>query len=161
AELIIKEEGTVEEGNTVVIDFEGFLDGEAFEGGKGENHSLEIGSGQFIPGFEEQLVGKETNEETEITVNFPEDYHSEDLAGKEAVFKVKIHEIKEKEVPELDDEFAKDVDEEVETLAELRDKKKTELIERKEQDAVNNQRETIIEKVSENAEIDIPEAMVN
>ena len=161
AELVLKEEGAVEEGNTVVIDFEGFIDEEAFEGGKGENYSLEIGSGQFIPGFEEQLVGKEAGEEVEVNVTFPEEYHAEDLAGKDAVFKVKIHEIKEKEVPELDDEFAKDVDDEVETLAELREKKEKELLERKERDYENKIRETIIEKVIENAEIDIPEAMIN
>src|SRR5690625_1327059 len=107
AELVLKEDGQVEDGNTVVIDFEGFLDGEAFEGGKGENHSLEIGSGQFIPGFEEQLIGKESGVETEIKVTFPEDYQAEDLAGKEATFKVTIHEIKEKELPELDDEDRK------------------------------------------------------
>src|SRR5699024_159889 len=131
AELVVKEEGNVEEGDTVVMDFEGFMDGEAFEGGKGENHSLEIGSGQFIPGFEEQLVGKETGEESESEINFPEDYHAEELAGKKATFKVKIHEIKEKELPELDDEFAKDVDEEVETLDELKKKKKEQLEEQK------------------------------
>lgn len=124
AELIVKEEGTVEDGNTAVIDFEGFSDDEPFEGGKGENHSLEIGSGQFIPGFEEQLIGKTSGEEFEVELTFPEEYHAEDLAGKDAVFKVKIHEIKEKELPELDDEFAKDVDEEVETLAALKEKKK-------------------------------------
>src|SRR5690625_1805499 len=160
AELVIKEEGKVEEGNTVVIDFEGFLDGEAFEGGKGENHSLEIGSGQFIPGFEEQLVGKESGEELEIEVTFPADYHAEDLAGKEATFKVKIHENKEKEVPELDDEFAKDVDEDVETLDELKEKTRENLLKEKEQQAENKKRETVVEKVTENAEVDIPEAMV-
>lgn len=124
AELVVKEEGEVEEGDTVVIDFEGFTDGEAFEGGKGENHSLEIGSGQFIPGFEEKLVGKKSGEETEIEITFPEEYHAEDLAGKDATFKVTIHEIKTKELPELDDEFAKDLDDEVETLDELKAKKK-------------------------------------
>jgi len=160
AELVLKEEGEVVDGDTVVIDFEGFKDGEPFEGGKGENHTLEIGSGQFIPGFEEQLIGKETDSESEITVTFPEDYQAEDLAGQEAVFKVKIHEIKEKEVPELDDEFAKDVDEEVETLDELKAKKKEELINEKEQAADNAKRETLIEKVTDNAEVDIPEAMV-
>lgn len=161
AELVLKEEGTAEEGDTVVIDFEGFLDGEAFEGGKGENHALELGSGQFIPGFEEQLIGKATGDDTEIKVTFPEDYQAENLAGKETVFKVKIHEIKEKEVPELDDEFAKDVDEEVETLAELREKKQKEVADRKETAAKNEQRETVIDKVTENAEVDIPEAMIN
>src|SRR5699024_3565359 len=103
AELVLKEEGEVEEGDTVVIDFEGFLGDEPFEGGKAENHSLEIGSGQFIPGFEEQLIGKESGVDTDVTVTFPEDYQAENLAGQEAVFKVKIHEIKVKELPELDD----------------------------------------------------------
>ncbi|MFD1171384.1 trigger factor [Oceanobacillus picturae] len=161
AELIVKEEGSVEEGDTVVMDFEGFLDGEAFEGGKGENHSLEIGSGQFIPGFEEQLVGKTPGEETEIEVTFPEDYHAEELAGKKATFKVKLNEVKAKELPELDDEFAKDVDEEVETLEELKSKKKEELEAQRKQDAENQTRETLIEKASENAQVEIPEAMVN
>lgn len=161
AELVLKEEGKVEEGNTVVIDFEGFIDDEPFEGGKGENYSLEIGSGHFIPGFEEQLIGKEAGEEVEVNVTFPEDYHAKDLAGKDAVFKVKIHEIKEKQVPELDDEFAKDVDDEVETLAELREKKEKEIREHKQREYENKIRETIIEKVTENAEIDIPEAMIN
>lgn len=160
AELVVKEDGTVEEGDTVVIDFEGFLDGEPFAGGKGENYPLEIGSGQFIPGFEEQLIGKKANEETEINVTFPEEYHAKELAGKDAVFKVKIHEIKEKEVPALDDEFAKDVDDEVETLEELREKKKAEIKERKEKQAKDQQRETVVKKVTENAEIDIPEAMI-
>lgn len=160
AELVLKEEGTIEEGNTVVIDFEGFIDGEAFEGGKAENHSLEIGSGQFIPGFEEQLVGKESGEELNVELTFPEDYHAEELAGKPAVFEVKIHEIKEKELPTLDDEFAKDIDEEVETLEELKQKKKEQLEEQKKQEAENNKRETLVEKASENAEIEIPEAMV-
>lgn len=161
AELVVKEEGKVEQGDTVVMDFEGFMDGEAFDGGKGENHSLEIGSGQFIPGFEEQLVGKESGEDTEVNLTFPEDYHAEELAGKEATFKVKIHEIKMKELPELDDEFAKDVDEEVNTLDELKKKRKEQLEEQKKQDADNQKRETLIEKASDNAEVNIPEAMVN
>ncbi|WP_106496994.1 trigger factor [Lentibacillus sp. Marseille-P4043] len=161
AELIVKEEGKIEQGDTVVMDFEGFIDGEAFDGGKGENHSLEIGSGQFIPGFEEELVGKESGEDTEIEVTFPEDYHAEELAGKKATFKVTIHEVKTKELPELDDEFAKDVDEEVETLDELKAKKKEELEAQKKQDAENQKRETLIEKASENAEVDIPSAMVD
>jgi len=160
AELIVKENGKVEEGDTVVIDFEGFIDGKAFEGGKAENHSLEIGSGQFIPGFEEQLIGKESGEETDINVTFPEDYHAEELAGKDAMFKVKIHEVKAKELPELDDEFAKDVDDEIETLDELKAKKKEELQEQSEQTAENEKRETLIEKASDNAEVDIPDAMV-
>lgn len=160
AELVVKEEGEVEEGDTVVIDFEGFTDGEAFEGGKGENHSLEIGSGQFIPGFEEKLVGKKSGEETEIEITFPEEYHAEDLAGKDATFKVTIHEIKTKELPELDDEFAKDLDDEVETLDELKAKKKAELLEQRTQAADTAKRESLIEKASENAEVDIPEVMV-
>lgn len=160
AELVLKEEGTVENGDTVVIDFEGFIDGEAFEGGKAENHSLEIGSGQFIPGFEEQLIGKSANEETEIELTFPEDYQAEEFADKDAVFKVTIHEIKHKELPELDDDFAQDVDENVETLAELKEKKKEELLSSKELEAENKKRETLLLKASENAEIDIPEVMV-
>ncbi|ASK63043.1 trigger factor [Virgibacillus phasianinus] len=160
AELIVKEEGNVEDGDTVVMDFEGFMDEEAFEGGKGENHSLEIGSGQFIPGFEEQLIGKKAGEESEIDITFPEEYHAEDLAGKKATFKVKVHEIKTKELPELDDEFAKDLDEEVETLDEFKTKKKAELEAQKKQDAENQKRETLIEKASDNTEVDVPEAMV-
>ncbi len=160
AELVLKEEGTVEDGDTAVIDFEGFIDGEAFEGGKGENHSLEIGAGQFIPGFEEQLIGKSANEDTEIQVTFPEDYQASEFAGKEATFKVTIHEIKQKELPELDDDFAQDVDEEVETLAELKEKKKEELLSNKELAADNKKRESLLLKASENAEIDIPEVMV-
>ncbi|BAM47122.1 trigger factor [Amphibacillus xylanus] len=160
AELVVKEEGTVEEGDTVVIDFEGFIGDEAFEGGAGKNHSLEIGSGSFIPGFEDQLIGKENNAETEVNVTFPENYHAEDLAGKEAVFKVTIHEIKAKELPELDDEFAKDVDEDVETLAELTEKIKERLENQKKTTAENKKRESLINQASENAEIDIPEVMI-
>lgn len=161
AELVLKEEGTVEDGNTAVIDFEGFSDGVAFEGGKGENHSLEIGSNQFIPGFEEQLVGKPAGEEFEIDITFPEEYHSEDLAGKESVFKVKIHEIKEKELPELDDEFAKDIDEEVDTLEELKTKKKADLLKSKQNAVENNKREAVINQVTDNAEVDLPDAMID
>ncbi|MFS0822503.1 trigger factor [Bacillus sp. 1P02SD] len=161
AELVVKEDGTVENGDTVVIDFEGFVDGEAFEGGKAENYSLEIGSGSFIPGFEEQLVGVAAGAEKDVEVTFPEEYHAENLAGKPATFKVKVHEIKGKELPELDDEFAKDVDDEVETLDELKAKTRTRLEETKKQDAENSLKDTLIEKASENAEIDIPEAMIN
>lgn len=161
AELVVKEEGAVEEGDTVVIDFEGFVDDVAFEGGKGEDHSLEIGSGQFIPGFEEQLIGKETGAETDVKVTFPEEYHAEDLAGKEAVFKVTIHEIKTKELPEIDDEFAKDIDDDVETLDELKAKKKEDLEAQKKQDAENKTKNTLIEKAVTNAEADVPEAMIH
>ncbi|WP_373290824.1 trigger factor [Oceanobacillus indicireducens] len=160
AELVVKEDGEIAEGDTVVIDFEGFTDGEAFEGGKGENQSLEIGSGQFIPGFEEKLIGKKPGEETEIDVTFPEEYHAENLAGKEATFKVKIHEVKAKELPELDDEFAKDVDDEVETLEELKTKKKEQMLEERTQAAETAKRESLIEKASDNVEVDIPDAMV-
>lgn len=161
AELVVKEEGAIENGDTVVLDFEGFVDGEAFEGGKAENYSLEVGSGSFIPGFEEQLVGLEAGAEKDVEVTFPEEYHAEDLAGKPAVFKVKIHEIKAKELPSLDDEFAKDVDEEVETLAELTEKTKKRLEEAKENEAEGKLREELVAKASENAEVDIPQAMVD
>ena len=161
AELVVKEGGKVEEGDTVVLDFEGFVDGEAFEGGKAENYSLEVGSGSFIPGFEDQLVGLEADAEKDVEVTFPEEYHAEDLAGKPAVFKVKIHEIKAKELPELDDEFAKDVDEEVETLAELTEKTKKRLEEAKENEADAKLREELVTKAAENAEIDIPQAMID
>ena len=161
AELVVKEEGQVAEGDTVVIDFEGFVDGEAFEGGSVENYSLEIGSDSFIPGFEEQLVGLETGAEKDIEVTFPEEYHAAELAGKPAVFKVKIHEIKTKELPELDDEFAKDVDEEVETLDELKEKTKHKLEHDKKHEEENFIQNTVIGKAAEDAEIDIPEAMIS
>lgn len=161
AELVVKEEGKVEEGDTAVIDFEGFLDGEPFEGGQAENHSLEVGSGNFIPGFEEQLIGAQTGDEKEIQVTFPEDYHAEELKGKEVTFKVKVHEIKTKELPELDDEFAKDANEDVETLDELKENIKKKLTEQKEQEADNHFRDTLVEKATDNAEIDLPEVMVN
>ncbi|UOQ47266.1 trigger factor [Gracilibacillus caseinilyticus] len=160
AELVVKEDGEIVDGDTAVIDFEGFVDGEAFEGGQAENHSLEIGSGQFIPGFEEQLIGKKAGEETEVQVTFPEEYHADNLAGKEATFKVKVHEIKAKELPELDDEFAKDVDEEVESLDELKEKTKKRLQEQRENEADSNKREDLIQQASDNAEVEIPEAMV-
>lgn len=160
AELVIKEEDPAVLGDTVVMDFEGFVNEEAFEGGKGENYSLELGSGQFIPGFEDQLVGMTQGEEKDINVTFPEEYHAADLAGKEAVFKVKVHEIKGKELPELDDEFAKDVDEEAETLEELKAKIRTRLEDTKKHEAEHKVRDTAVEKAAENAEVDIPEAMV-
>ncbi|SLL32457.1 trigger factor [Mycobacteroides abscessus subsp. abscessus] len=161
AELVVKEEGTAQLGDTVVMDFEGFQDGVAFEGGTAENFSLELGSGQFIPGFEEKLVGVATGESTEVEVTFPEEYHAEDLAGKPATFKVTVHEIKGKELPELDDEFAKDVDEEAETLADLKEKIKTRLENDKKHQAEHTVRDTVVEKASENATIDIPSAMID
>ncbi|WP_374054428.1 trigger factor [Rossellomorea sp. FM04394] len=160
AELAVKEEGKAEEGDTVTMDFEGFVDGEAFEGGQAENYSLELGSGQFIPGFEEQLVGVTAGEEKEVEVSFPEEYHAAELAGKPATFKVKVHEIKAKELPALDDEFAKDADEEVETLAELKEKIEKRLQESKKNEAETAVRETLVNKASENAEVEIPEVMV-
>jgi len=160
AELIVKEDGTVENGDTAVIDFEGFVDGEPFEGGKAENYSLEIGSGTFIPGFEEQLVGMKAGEEKDIQVTFPEEYHAEQLAGKPATFKVKVHEVKAKQLPALDDEFAKDVDEEVETLDELKAKIRTRLEEAKKNETEAALRNAVVEKAAANAEIDIPAVMV-
>ncbi|MBP2097553.1 trigger factor [Enterococcus rivorum] len=162
AELVIKEDEAAVEGDTTVIDFEGFLEGEAFEGGKGENHSLELGSNSFIPGFEEQLVGKKAGEDVEVKVTFPEDYQAEDLAGKEAIFKVKIHEVKAKELPELDDEFAKDVDDSVESLDELKEKYRKELTESKEAAATEAKDEAAIRQAVDNAEIvELPHVMVH
>lgn len=160
AELVVKEEGTVENGDTVVIDFDGYVDGEAFEGGAADNYSLEIGSGSFIPGFEEQLVGLEAGAEKDVEVTFPEEYHAENLAGKPAVFKVKVHEIKSKELPALDDEFAKDVNDEVETLEELKAQTRTRLEEAKKSEAENNLRDTLVEKAAEGVEVDIPNALI-
>jgi trigger factor len=161
AELVIKED-VAANGDTVVIDFEGFKGEEAFEGGKGENYSLELGSNSFIPGFEDQLVGTKAGDDVEVKVTFPEEYQAEDLAGQEAIFKVKVHEVKSKELPELDDEFAKDVDEEVETLAELKAKIKEQLTAAKEEAAKNAIEEAAIAQAVENAEIvELPHVMVH
>ncbi|UPM55213.1 trigger factor [Gottfriedia acidiceleris] len=159
AELVVKEDGTVENGDTAVIDFEGFVDGVAFEGGKGENYPLEIGSGSFIPGFEEALIGAKSGVETDVNVTFPEEYHSAELAGKAATFKVTVHEIKAKELPELNDEFAKDVNDEVETLEELKAKIKNDLVESKKSQAEGSLRDALVQKAAENAEIEIPDVM--
>ncbi|MCA0171674.1 trigger factor [Bacillus sp. RAR_GA_16] len=161
AELVVVEDGELQEGDTAVIDFEGFLGEEPFEGGKGDNYSLEIGSNTFIPGFEEQLIGEKAGAEKEVKVTFPEEYHAENLAGQEATFKVKIHDIKRKELPELDDEFAKDVNEEVETLDELKKTTKDNLEKQKAEDADVQKKDTLIEKATENSEIDLPSAMVD
>ncbi|EAD6999982.1 trigger factor [Listeria monocytogenes] len=161
AELVVKEDAPAENGDTVILDFEGFKDGVAFEGGQAENHSLELGSGQFIPGFEEKLVGLKAGDEADIELTFPEEYHAEDLAGQPVVFKVKLHEIKTKEVPELDDELAKDIDEEVETLDELKEKISKRLQEAKEESVAQAKQEEVIAKAVENAEVDIPHAMVH
>ena len=161
AELVVKETAA-ENGDTVVIDFVGSVDGVEFEGGKGSNHSLELGSGQFIPGFEEQLVGTKAGETVEVKVTFPENYQAEDLAGKEALFVTTVNEVKAKELPELDDELAKDIDEEVETLDELKAKFRKELEESK-AEAYNDAVETAaIEAAVANAEIkEIPEEMIH
>ncbi|WP_205271652.1 trigger factor [Lactococcus taiwanensis] len=161
AELVVKE-SAAENGDTVVIDFVGSIDGVEFEGGKGSNHSLELGSGQFIPGFEEQLVGTKAGDEVEVKVTFPENYQAEDLAGKEAIFATKVNEVKAKELPELDDELAKDIDEEVETLDELKAKFRKELEETK-AEAYDDAVETAaIEAAVANAEIkEIPEEMIH
>ncbi|WP_347943433.1 trigger factor [Enterococcus cecorum] len=161
AELVVVEE-PAKEGDTVVIDFEGFKDGVAFEGGKGENYSLELGSGSFIPGFEDQLVGAKAGDDVEVKVTFPEDYQAEDLAGKEAIFKVKVHEVKEKELPALDDEFAKDVDDEVETLDELKAKIREELTATKASQAQEAVHDEALRKAVENAEVvELPHVMVH
>ncbi|WP_099221395.1 trigger factor [Listeria costaricensis] len=162
ADLVVKEDGeAAEKGDTVVLDFEGFKDGEPFEGGKAENYSLELGSGQFIPGFEEKLEGVKAGEEKELELTFPEEYHAEDLAGQAVVFKVNVHEIKTKEVPELDDELAKDIDSEVETVAELKEKVTKRLKEAKEDTASQAKQDEVIQKAVENAEVDIPHAMIH
>ncbi|MCD2247225.1 trigger factor [Listeria marthii] len=161
SELVVKEEAPAENGDTVILDFEGFKDGVAFEGGQAENHSLELGSGQFIPGFEEKLVGLKAGDEADIELTFPEEYHAEDLAGQPVVFKVKLHEIKTKEVPTLDDELAKDIDEEVESLDELKEKISKRLQEAKEESVAQAKQEEVIAKAVENAEVDIPHAMVH
>ncbi|WP_444683980.1 trigger factor [Alkalicoccus luteus] len=161
AELAVIEDGEVQDGDTVVMDFKGFVDGEAFEGGEAENHTLEIGSGQFIPGFEEKLVGAKSGEETSVEVEFPEEYHAEELAGKPAVFEVKVHDIKRKELPELDDEFAKDVDESYESFDDMKKAVRERLETEKQQQADMTIKDQLVEKASENAEIDIPEAMVD
>lgn len=161
AELVLKEEEAVN-GDTVVIDFEGFVDEEPFEGGKAENHTLELGSNSFIPGFEDQLIGTKAGEEKDVNVTFPDEYQAEELAGKEAVFKVTVHEVKSKELPELDDEFAKDQDEDVETLDELKEKVREELQEGRKNAADEAVEDEAIRKAVENAEIEeIPHDMVH
>ncbi|MFD2670524.1 trigger factor [Marinicrinis sediminis] len=159
AELVVVEEGAAENGDTVVIDFEGFVDGEAFEGGKAEGYSLELGSNSFIPGFEEQLVGMQKEEDKDVNVTFPEEYHAENLKGKEALFKVKLHEIKRKNLPELDDEFAKDVSE-FETLDEYKADIENKLKEKKEHEADHYREGVVVEKAAENAEVEVPDVMV-
>lgn len=159
ARTITVEDRPVKDGDTAVIDFEGFIGDEAFEGGKGENYPLVIGSGSFIPGFEEQLIGKNTGDDVDVKVTFPEDYNAKDLAGKEALFKVKINEIKEKELPELDDEFASEVSE-FDTMAEYREDVKKNLAEKKEKEAKDKKEDAVIEAIIKDSKMDIPEAMI-
>ncbi len=160
-EMVVKEEGEVVEGDTVKIDFEGFVDGEAFEGGKAEGFDLEIGSGAFIPGFEEQLVGLKAGEEKDVVVTFPEDYHAKELEGKEATFKVTVHEIKEKVYPELNDDLANEIDPAVNTVAELKEKTKETIENEKTQAADNAVRDIVVKKAADNATVEIPEEMID
>lgn len=160
SQLVSVDRDEVQEGDHVIIDFEGFVDGEAFPGGSAEEFTLEIGSGQFIPGFEDELVGKEVSDEPyEVEVTFPEDYQAEDLAGQEAVFEVTIKEIKVKELPELDDEFAKDVSD-FDTLEEFKEDIENRLKEQKENQANRNLENEIIEKISEAAEVEVSEQLI-
>lgn len=161
AELVVKEDGEVAEGDVVNLDFDGYVNEEAFEGGKAEGYDLEIGSGQFIPGFEEQLVGTKVGDEKDVNVTFPEEYHAEELAGKEAVFKVKVNEVKAKEVPELDDEMAKELDESVDSVDAYKTKYRSDLEEQKKLQAENDTKESLVMQAVENAKVDIPEAMIN
>ena len=157
--LISVEDRPVEKGDIAVIDFEGFVDGVAFEGGKAENHELEIGSNTFIPGFEDQIIGMKIDEEKDINVKFPDEYFSKDLAGKDATFKVKLHEIKKKELPELDDEFAKDVSE-FDTLEELKKSIKDRIEKDNEQKQKYETEDAVIKAVCENIKVDIPSGMI-
>ncbi|MCI9428802.1 MAG: trigger factor [Lachnospiraceae bacterium] len=159
ARTIEVEGRAVEDGDIATIDFEGFVDGVAFEGGKGENYPLTIGSGSFIPGFEEQLIGKNKDEEVDVNVTFPEDYHAEELKGKEALFKVTVKEVKTKELPEVDDEFAAEVSE-FETLAEYKEDIRKKLTEKKEKEARNAKEEAVITAIIEDSAMEIPDAML-
>ena len=157
AELVLKEDG-----DTVVIDYVGTVDGEEFDGGSADNYSLELGSNSFIPGFEDQLVGHKTDEVVDVNVTFPDEYQAKELEGKDALFKVTIHEIKEKQLPELDDEFAKDVDEDVDTLDELKEKTKENIKEQKQAAAKAAIEDEAIQKAVENADFEaIPQAMLD
>jgi len=161
AELVLKEDEAAANGDTVVIDFDGYVDGKQFDGGKADNYSLELGSNSFIPGFEDQLVGHKAGENVDVKVTFPKDYQAEDLRDKEATFKVAIHEVKAKQLPELDDEFAKDVDEDVDSLEELQAKTKDNLKEQKTTAAHDAIEDEAISEAVDNAEIaDVPEAML-
>ena len=160
ARTVVVEDRAVQDGDEVVLDFEGFVDGVAFEGGKGENYPLTIGSGSFIPGFEEQLIGAEAEKEVEVNVTFPEEYHSEDLAGKAAVFKCTVHEIKAKELPELDDEFTAEVSE-FDTLDAYKADIKAKIKEQKIADGNRKKEDQAVEKAVANATMEIQEAMID
>jgi trigger factor len=157
----LPEGSAIESGDTAVIDFEGFVDGVAFEGGKGEKYPLTIGSNTFIPGFEDQLIGVKSGESVDVNVNFPEEYHSKDLAGKAATFKVTVHEVRRRDLPPVDDDFVKDMREDCDTVAELREKLREELNEKAEQMATEVAQNKALEKVVENAEMDVPAAMID
>lgn len=157
----VLKDGKIENGDVAVIDFEGFIDGKAFDGGKGENYSLKIGSGTFIPGFEEQLIGLKSEDEKDVKVTFPEDYHAEDLKGKEALFKVKVHEVKEIKVPELDKEFFDDLGMEgINTKEELEAQISENILARKEMDAENKYMDDLLEAAAKDVKVEIPEAMI-
>ena len=158
ARIITVEDRAAENGDSAMIDFEGFVDGKAFEGGKGENYPLTLGSGQFIPGFEEQIVGHNAGDEFDVNVTFPEEYHAKELAGKEAVFKCKLHELRSRELPELDDEFVKDVSE-FDTLDELKKDTEKKLQEQSDKSAQDDLENKLIDTVIENLKAEIPEEM--
>lgn len=159
ARQITVEDRPVQDGDEVILDYEGFVDGAAFDGGKGENYPLTIGSGSFIPGFEEQLIGVEAGAQKEINVTFPEEYHAEELKGKEAVFKCTIHEIKAKELPEIDDEFASEVSE-FDTLEEYKEDLKKQLADKKVAEGREKQEDEAVEQAVKNAQYELPEAMI-
>ncbi|GLB46982.1 trigger factor [Philodulcilactobacillus myokoensis] len=162
AELVLKKDKPAAKGDTVVIDFDGYVDGKPFEGGKANNYSLELGSNSFIPGFEDQLIGHKAGDHVDVKVTFPKNYQAKKLQNKEATFKVTVHEIKEKQLPKLDDEFAKDVDEDVDSLDELKDKTKKQLKEQKETKAKNTVEDEAINAAVDNAEVkEIPKPMVD
>ncbi|HEY9059168.1 MAG TPA: trigger factor [Pseudobacteroides sp.] len=160
ARIVSVEDRVIQDGDIAVIDFEGFIDDVAFEGGKGDNYSLKIGSGQFIPGFEEQLIGAKAGDEVDVNVSFPENYGKEELDGKAALFKVKVNDVKVKEYPEIDDEFAQDISE-FDTLAEYKEDLKKKIIEKAEKNAKHETETALLDKITESTTVDIPEVMIN
>jgi trigger factor len=160
ARIVSVEDRVIQDDDIAVIDFEGFIDDVAFEGGKGDNYSLKIGSGQFIPGFEEQLIGAKAGDEVDVNVSFPENYGKEELNGKAALFKVKVNDVKVKEYPEIDDEFAQDISE-FDTLAEYKEDLKKKIIEKAEKNAKHETETALLDKIAESTTVDIPEVMIN